>query len=391
MINSQKWIQLWHSLELRFIPPKAWDSDLLTLWRERIIFIIFFFAAIFSPFALVPSLILSFHEELWSIFFIDSLAYITVLGVLFSKKISLLHKTWITFFIFYFMGTGLLIILGFYGAGYIWLFGASLIVGAMIGVKAACFSLLANFLSLLSIGFYIFVGSPEWASNIENTIEKWIVMTTNFMLINSLVTLLVAVILKSLKTALTKENQTAVELREKREELMAIFKASPDPVIVYDRLNHVQYLNDAFTTTFGWTLNEVKGKGIPFIPKDQQNTSSDIYLKEASQFKETVMRLETKRYTKDGRLLNIYMSTAPIKGYDGGIIGRIVNLKDITELKQLESHLQQVQKMESIGTLAGGIAHDFNNILFPILGYTEMLLHEVSDDSLLYSSLNEIN
>ncbi len=51
------------------------------------------------------------------------------------------------------------------------------------------------------------------------------------------------------------------------------------------------------------------------------------------------------------------------------------------ENKKLENRLQHFQRMEAIGTLAGGIAHDFNNILFPILGYTELLLSELPKDS----------
>ena len=65
-------------------------------------------------------------------------------------------------------------------------------------------------------------------------------------------------------------------------------------------------------------------------------------------------------------------------------------LLDVTEQRKLEFQLQQSQKMESIGTLAGGIAHDFNNILFPILGYAEMLLMDTPEDSPFKDSLKGI-
>ncbi|MCF8039312.1 MAG: PAS domain S-box protein [Desulfohalobiaceae bacterium] len=56
----------------------------------------------------------------------------------------------------------------------------------------------------------------------------------------------------------------------------------------------------------------------------------------------------------------------------------------------LEKQLQQAQKMEAIGTLAGGIAHDFNNILYPLMGFTELLKEDVSADSPLHSHIDEI-
>jgi signal transduction histidine kinase/ActR/RegA family two-component response regulator len=59
-------------------------------------------------------------------------------------------------------------------------------------------------------------------------------------------------------------------------------------------------------------------------------------------------------------------------------------------LAESERQMQQVLKLQAIGTLAGGIAHDFNNILFPIIGYTELTLDDVAEDSQSRKNLEEI-
>ncbi len=86
---------------------------------------------------------------------------------------------------------------------------------------------------------------------------------------------------------------------------------------------------------------------------------------------------------------SFHVSSSPIAQPDGTVF-KLSIYRDVTELKRLESQLMQAQKMESIGTLAGGIAHDFNNILFPIMGYTEMLFQDIPRDSPLRKSLDKI-
>lgn len=46
--------------------------------------------------------------------------------------------------------------------------------------------------------------------------------------------------------------------------------------------------------------------------------------------------------------------------------------KDISEEEELELHMRQSKKMESVSLIAGGAAHDLNNILGGMLGYTSM-------------------
>ena len=60
------------------------------------------------------------------------------------------------------------------------------------------------------------------------------------------------------------------------------------------------------------------------------------------------------------------------------------------EKEKVESHLQQIQKMEAIGILAGGIAHDFNNILSSVIGYAELARYDTPELSHARSNVDEV-
>ncbi len=57
--------------------------------------------------------------------------------------------------------------------------------------------------------------------------------------------------------------------------------------------------------------------------------------------------------------------------------------------KQMDTQIQLLQKMESIGTLAGGIAHDFNNLLYTIMGNIDLAKDNMTDDTLTQDILIE--
>ncbi|RJQ57130.1 MAG: PAS domain S-box protein [Desulfobacteraceae bacterium] len=108
----------------------------------------------------------------------------------------------------------------------------------------------------------------------------------------------------------------------------------PDPVFAFHLDGTVEYLNPAFVKVFGWTLEELKGKRIPFIPdslKEETRIGMQRLLKE-----KVVRGVETKRLTKDGRLLDISL--------DGGIFyeteddpsGHVLILRDVTQAKLVE-------------------------------------------------------
>lgn len=64
--------------------------------------------------------------------------------------------------------------------------------------------------------------------------------------------------------------------------------------------------------------------------------------------------------------------------------------KNITEKRELENKLLQIEKLEAVGQLAGGIAHDFNNVLAGISGLAELALRKLDPEDKAASFIKTI-
>ena len=64
--------------------------------------------------------------------------------------------------------------------------------------------------------------------------------------------------------------------------------------------------------------------------------------------------------------------------------------KVLEETHRTEETLEQKQRLQIMGAVTGGIAHEFNNLLTPIMGYADMLMLELPEDSEAYDNAKEI-
>ncbi|TGJ98955.1 PAS domain S-box protein [Leptospira langatensis] len=82
---------------------------------------------------------------------------------------------------------------------------------------------------------------------------------------------------------------------------------------------------------------------------------------------------ELRIVTREGKEKFVMVKGEVILSKQGKVIGSSGTMQDITEEKEWNDSLRQLQKMEAVGQLAGGMAHDFNNLLNIILANLDLL------------------
>jgi PAS domain S-box-containing protein len=191
---------------------------------------------------------------------------------------------------------------------------------------------------------------------------------------------------------ISERKQEEEKLRESEAKLQAIFDTVGTGILIIDR--DTQIIIEANPTAIemtGLSKEEVIGQICHLLVCPAQVDKCPV--KDLGQ---NIDHSERKLICADGHIKDIIKTVYPIT-----VKGRacyIESFIDISKQKQaeeekqnLESRLNQAQKMESIGNLAGGIAHDFNNILTSILGFSNLALSTVDKGSELEDDLNEIH
>jgi two-component system cell cycle sensor histidine kinase/response regulator CckA len=178
------------------------------------------------------------------------------------------------------------------------------------------------------------------------------------------------------------------ESKEREQLYESLLKSIQDAVAIYNLSGKATYINPTFTQIFGFTMKDVKEKRIPFVPESEKDGTEACYEQVLQGV--PISGFETRRLTKDNRMLDIVLSSSCFYDHEGNATGIIVIFRDVTETKKTEKQLQQAQRMEAIGTLAGGIAHDFNNLLMGIQGRTSLTLMDMDSSHPHFTHLKGI-
>ncbi len=161
-------------------------------------------------------------------------------------------------------------------------------------------------------------------------------------------------------------------LREERERWRVTLMSIGDGVIVTDVAGRVLAMNTEAERLTGYRDEEAHGRALAHIlPLYQDVNGAPIEAPVAAALGSgEIQRLKEAVVLKarDGRILQVSDSAAPIRDEDGAVTGAVIVFRDVTQRRVLEEQAMKAKSLEALGVLAGGIAHDFNNILTAIFG-----------------------
>ena len=189
------------------------------------------------------------------------------------------------------------------------------------------------------------------------------------------------------------------ELQQTKDTLSAIIDASPVAISCSDLDRRMVLWNRAAERLYGFTAQEVVGAPIKVVPPGGGRESHRLFERACSG--EIVRDAQVKRMRKDGSLIDVKISAAPMYNPDGSVRGVAWAVEDITSQKRAQAQLNHLVHYDSLTglpnrlslqkelerLLAGSADHSPTSIcLFDLDGFKDVndtLGHSIGDELLV--------
>ena len=165
---------------------------------------------------------------------------------------------------------------------------------------------------------------------------------------------------ETLQNELTENIELRREIENLYNYLQSIIKSLPDKIYEMDENGMINYMSRGRIKDGGSSSRELKGiHFLEFVAPDNK----EVVLSMWELAKKGIYKpYEIEATTKDGRKINLLITTSPVVGTNRYIVVQ----RDITEFKNLEKKLYESEKLVALGQLSAGIAHEVRNPLSSI-------------------------
>ncbi|MGB0672162.1 MAG: two-component system sensor histidine kinase NtrB, partial [Rhodospirillales bacterium] len=172
-------------------------------------------------------------------------------------------------------------------------------------------------------------------------------------------------------------------VRASEAKLSAIIDAAADPIMTVDLEGTIASVNAAFSTTFGYSAEEILGQNVSFIVAEHQRSRHDAYVQqmlEASEAGVLGVGKEIQGLRKNGEIIPCRVSLSRVDVEDQSAF--VVLLYDQSEQKRMETSLREALKKAEAGVQAktdflATMSHELRTPLNAILGFSDIMAMEM--------------
>ena len=170
---------------------------------------------------------------------------------------------------------------------------------------------------------------------------------------------------------LTEKRKMERQLEQQEGFRQRLLESFPDLILVVDLEERYTFVSSRSRDLLGYRPEDMLGKKI----SDLEDHSPDL----ASLYRTIVSghqafgASEYGARHRDGSWRTMRAAGSQLSEAEGKINGVIISVRDITIERKLEQQVVQSERLAAMGAMIGGVAHELNNPLTSILGVSELL------------------
>ncbi|MGB8657412.1 MAG: ATP-binding protein [Candidatus Zixiibacteriota bacterium] len=158
-----------------------------------------------------------------------------------------------------------------------------------------------------------------------------------------------------------------------------ILKSMASGMIIFSDQGKLLRSNQAAEAILELSEKQALGKQFTSVLEEKSPLCSAVRATLTQQ--EPVSLPEIRITKRNGENLYLSLNSAAVKDEQGRMLGVVVFLNDLTELKKLEEEIAFREKMAALGEMSSGLAHELRNSMGAIVGFAKLLKKKKDDES----------
>jgi PAS domain S-box-containing protein len=178
---------------------------------------------------------------------------------------------------------------------------------------------------------------------------------------------------------ITEQRAMERQLLQQEEFRQRLLESFPDLILVVDLDERYTFVSSRIKDLLGYQPDDLLRKKISDM-EDHSPELAALYHDVASSV-QIFASAEYGARHRDGSWRTMRASASQLFDAEAKLSGVIISVRDITVEKKLEQQVVQSERLAAMGQMIGGVAHELNNPLTSILGVSELLQDNETNES----------